>query len=261
MYPLVSSEVNFEFNWPDALGLGFLPQAFGSADAKAYLKAYDELYLQEEIKAEALTRNIEAFARFLEVASRQNAQVTNVAGISRDAQVARQTVAGFFEILVATMIGYWLPACKLKRVTKQKAHPNFYFFDCGVVRSLSGRGAYPVQHEEKGALFKTTILNEVRAFLSYMKLDYPIFYWSSHDDVEVDLILETTKGFVAIEIKSSPRWENRFNAGFNRLREDFEASKLKPFGVYLGERKLMSGHATVYPGKEFLKALWDRNII
>ena len=52
------------------------------------MDVHAETYLQEEIKAEALTRNIGHFARFLEVAARQNGQVTNVAGIARDAALA-----------------------------------------------------------------------------------------------------------------------------------------------------------------------------
>ena len=62
-------------------------------------RAYVQLYLREEIRAEALVRNLPGFVRFLPVAALLNAQVINVAGIARDAGVARTTVQGYLDIL------------------------------------------------------------------------------------------------------------------------------------------------------------------
>ncbi len=75
--------------------------------------------------------------------------------------VAWQTVHGYFKILIDTLTGFWLYPWELKRTTKQVAHPKFYFFDSGVVRALSGRIAYPVLHEELGALFGTLIIKRI----------------------------------------------------------------------------------------------------
>lgn len=227
----------------------------------SYLKAYADAYLQEEIKGEALTRSLGNFSRFLEVTARQNGQVTNVSGISRDAQVSRQTVQGYFDILNDTLLGNWLQPWKLKRATKQVAHPKFYFFDAGVARALSERLPYPPTNEELGPLFETFVLGEVRAYLSYSKLDYPIYFWSSHDGVEVDLFLEIRHGYLAIELKSLPRWETRFNRGLIRIREDLGKKKVHIIGVYTGEREAKFGDVRVLPLIRFLKELWDGDII
>ena len=123
-------------------------------------------------RAEALTRNVGAFARFLEVAARQNGQVTNVSAIARDAAVSRQTVQTYFDVLVDTLVGYWVRPWKLKQATKQVAGPKFYLFDTGVTRALSQRLPYPPTDEESGALLETFIFNEARAFLAYSGLRY-----------------------------------------------------------------------------------------
>ncbi len=104
---------------------------------KKSLQAYSETYLKEEIREEALTRNFGSFARFLEIAARQNGRLTNATAIARDAAVARQTVQGYFDILIDTLVGFWLHPWKLKRTTKQVSHPKFYFFDSGVVMVLA----------------------------------------------------------------------------------------------------------------------------
>ena len=237
-----------------------LPTALTAEDPKSYLTSYAEVYLKEEIKEEALTRNIGSFARFLEVAARQNGQVTNVSDIARDAGVARQTVQGFFEILVDTLIGSWLQAWKLKRATKQIAHPKFYFFDSGVARSLSGRLPYPPLPEEIGALLETLLHHELVSYFSYSGLNYPLTFWRSHDDVEVDFFFETDRGYVAIECKSASIWKKDFQKGLHRMKQEVGKSKVKCIGVYLGERRAQYDDVSIYPLKEFLQMLWSGDI-
>ena len=260
-FPLVSREVEFQLPELRRSGFGMLPRAFVSEKPQHYLRTYAHAYLQEEIKAEALTRNIGAFSRFLEVAARQNGQVTNVSNIARDAQVARQTVEGYFEILVDTLIGAWLPAWKLKRATKQLQHPKFYFFDAGVCRALSARLPYPPLEEEMGFLFETWIFNELRAYLSYSGLNYPLYYWSSPDRVEVDFFLETADGHVAVEVKSGAVWRKAFQKGLVRLRGEMGKGAVRCFGVYGGSRGAEYDGVPILPWVEFLRRLWRGEII
>ncbi|MCI5149009.1 MAG: ATP-binding protein [Candidatus Electrothrix sp. MAN1_4] len=261
MFPLVSREVDFKLDLEKQISFGMLPTAFLSPHPKKFLQAYSETYLKEEIREEALTRNFGNFARFLEIAARQNGQLTNATAIARDAGVARQTVQGYFEILIDTLIGFWLQPWKLKRTTKQVSHPKFYFFDSGVVRALSGRLPYPATPEESGPLLECFIINEIRAYLHYTELDYPLFFWRSPNGVEVDILLETSRGFVAIELKNGKRWDKRFNRGMHRLSEEFGKGKLTCFGVFMGERILTVDNVTVYPALDFLKRLWDGTLI
>ena len=261
LHPLVSAELDFALRMEDALSHGTLPMAMTGESPKDYLRTYAETYLVHEVQAEALTRNLGAFARFLEIAARQNAQVTNATSIGRDAGIDRRTVQSHFGILIDTLIGYWLPAWKLRSATKQVQQSKFYFFDCGVVRALSGRLPYPPTAEERGPLLETIVLNEIRAFLSYSGRHYVPHYWRSYDGAEVDVLCETATGFVAVEIKASARWDTRFNRGFRRIREHLPTRTATCYGVYLGERPASWGGVRVLPALEFLKRLWDGEVL
>ena len=261
MFPLVSAELEFERSIDDLLVHGSMPLAVTGADPVGYLLAYAETYLQEEIRAEALTRSIGSFSRFLEVAARQNGQVTNLSAIARDAAVARSTVHNYFEILEDTLVGHWVHAWKLKRATKQVAHPKFYLFDCGVVRALSGRLPYPPASEEEGPLLETLLYGEMRAYIAYGKLRYPLYYWRSYDRVEVDVLCETRRGFVAVAIKSATRWERRYQRGLERMRAEFGADRVCCYGVYRGARPARWNDIQVLPVMDFLRRLWDGDIL
>ncbi|MBT8339178.1 MAG: DUF4143 domain-containing protein, partial [Desulfatitalea sp.] len=261
MLPFVSAELGEIFSADKMLAYGSLPMAILGEDPVAYLTTYADVYLQEEIKAEALTRNLGNFIRFLEIAARQNGQITNVSGISRDAAVSRQTVQNYFSVLVDTLIGYWLAPWKLKRRTKQVQHSKFYLFDPGVARALSGRVAYPVTHEERGSLFETLILNEIRCYLTYAKRPYKIYFWRNYDGIEVDFLCETTAGFVAAEFKSLNRWDKRFSRGLQRMRIELGPQPVSCYGVYLGDRAALLDEVKILPVGDFLGKLWNGDIL
>ena len=115
-----------------------------------------------------------------------------------------------------------IPAASVEAeiATKQVRQSKFHFFDSGVARTLSGRLPYPPTPEEFGPLAETFVLNELRAWLGYSGVDYRLSFWRSYDGAEVDVVCETVEGFVAIEIKASPRWEKRFNRGLRRVRDE-----------------------------------------
>lgn len=258
MFPLVSSETG-SVPALERLAFGMLPKAYLSERPKRFLEAYAVTYLKEEIQAEALTRSIGDFSRFLEVAALHNAQLTNMSNIARDAQVARQTVQGYFDVVVDTLLGSWLHAWKLKRATKLVRHPKFYFFDAGVARALSGRLPYAPSAEEMGTIFETYLLHEIRAYLRYTDRNYPIYFFRTFDDVEVDLLFESARGMVAIEFKASKTWRGEYNRGFRRIKTEFDS--VDCIGVYTGERRMKQEGVTVYPYREFLEGLWEEKLI
>jgi predicted AAA+ superfamily ATPase len=261
MFPLVSAEGGADRDLDDLLAHGMLPLAVTGGRPGPFLRAYCDVYLKEEVQAEALVRQIGPFHRFLEVAARMNGQTVNVAGIARDAAIARQTATEFFQILVDTLLASWLPAWKLKRAVKQVAHPKFYLFDSGVARQLAGVGHLHIHPEERGFLLETYLLHELRAYLHYNDLDYPVAYWRTHAGVEVDFVVETPDGLVAIEVKSGSRWDSRFSAGLRALQELQPKSKIKAFGVYAGPRAMAMDDVRVLPWRRFLDELWGGRIV
>jgi predicted AAA+ superfamily ATPase len=261
MFPLVSAEAGLERDLDEILTEGMLPLAVTGKRPAAFLRSYCEMYLREEVQAEALVRQIGPFHRFLEVAARVNAQAVNITGIARAAGIARQTANDFFQILVDTLLATWLPAWKLKRAVKQVAHPKFFLLDTGVARQLGGTAHLPLHPEERGTLLETFLLHEMRAYVHYSGLEYPIAYWQVHGGSEVDFVVETKAGLVAIEVKSGSRWDSRYGAGIRSLRERVRGGRVTALGVYAGPRALVTDDIRVLPWKDFLGDLWSGRIL
>lgn len=104
MFPLLPQELGRDFNLAEVLRHGSLPVIWAAPDRREALESYVQMYLKEEIQAESLVRNLPGFARFLPVAAVFHGQVLSVAGLARDAGVARTTVDGYIGILAETSI-------------------------------------------------------------------------------------------------------------------------------------------------------------
>src|SRR3989304_6195891 len=78
----------------------------------------------QKIEEPSLVRNLPGFARFLPVAALLHAQVLNVAGLARDAGVARTTVAAYLESLADTHLTWQLPAFEGRLLGTRGRHPG-----------------------------------------------------------------------------------------------------------------------------------------
>lgn len=205
MHPFTPEELGKDFNLDTALKVGLLPVVWSSSDRSFALKAYTQMYLKEEIKAEGLTRNLPGFARFLPVAGLYHAQIINMNAIARESQISRDSVRGFFSILEDTLLGFFLPAYSAKIRLREQKHPKFYLIDPGIARSLK-QNFGSVSKEEQGSLFEGLIAQLLRAYKDYRNLCDSISYWAPAEarKTEVDFILERgKKELIAVEVKSS----------------------------------------------------------
>jgi predicted AAA+ superfamily ATPase len=144
-FPLTASELGYDVSVDRVLRFGLLPQIHTEVGHEVdVLDAYVANYVRKEIQQEAQVRNLASFARLLETAALVNGQVVNVAGIARDAAVARPTVQGYFATLEDTLIGCWLPAWREGAKVREVASAKFYLIDPGVARALSGRLREPI---------------------------------------------------------------------------------------------------------------------
>ncbi len=255
-FPLTASEIGSGFRLEHALRFGTLPAVWSArreADRIALLEAYAENYVAQEIRHEAVVKSLDAFTRFLDVAATVNAQVVNVAGVARDAAVARPTVQGYFEILVDTLIGSWLPAWRPRAKVKEVAHSKFYFFDPGVVRALTRHVHDPLADDERGRMLETYVLHELRAWIDRSGIGGELSYWRTPSGSEVDFVWTRGSKLVGIEVKAATKWRREDGAALTDLTES--RSIKRAFGVYRGEQTLKLGDLLVLPVEKFLEKL------
>jgi len=260
MFPFTPSELGADFKLERALSIGTIPLVWVREDPRDALDAYVQMYLREEIQAEALVRNLPGFSRFLPVSALFHGQEINTASLARDAGVARTTVAGYLEILEDTLLATRLPAYEGRLRVREKKHPKLFWIDPGLVRALKGQHG-PLAAEERGPLLEGLALMLLGAHGAAARAWDAIHYWSPAEAkmTEVDFLLTQGKEKKAIEVKAATRLREDHLRGLRAI--DGLAGLERRILVYLGEAVLKTEDGIeVWPFETFAERLASRKL-
>ena len=256
LYPLIFPEIP-AFSLIKALNSGLIPRHYDSARSSRLIQSYVGDYLKEEIAAEALTRNIPAFSRFLEVAALSNGEILNYSNIARECGISSPTVKEYFQILEDTLIGRQLPAFRKRKKRRLVTSPKFCFFDLSPVIHFSRRGKVVPGSELFGRAFEHYIWMEIVAHSSYSGLFYPISYWRTASGFEVDFIIGDHE--IAIEVKSTELAHTTHLKGLRRFKEEYSARRSILVSLDAKPRMTEDG-IEILPWQIFLERLWGGEI-
>ncbi len=256
LHPLVAPEVEYGF-FLERINRGSLPAILTSPISSELLKAYVGTYLQEEILAEGLVRNIGSFSRFLSTAGLINGEQVNFTAAGSDAGIPPRTVREYYHVLEDTLVGYLLPPFQHTRKRKPVSTPKFYFFDVGVANTLAKRGHVEPGSELFGRAFEHFIFLELRAYLDYRRIDQPLTYWRCQSQFEVDFIIGDTIG---IEVKGKSVVQTRDLKGLRALSEDVTLRQKIVVSLERESRRTDEG-IQVLPVETFLRRLWRGEIV
>ena len=195
-----------QYTFEQSLIYGALPGIVAMDDdreRREMITAYTHIYLEEEIRAEALSRKIGAFGRFLELAAQESGTNPNLTKLSLESGVSVPTIKEFFSILEDTLVvekvGPYLKNAR-KRIL---ASPRYYFFDLGV-RNAMARAPLTegLLNVDKGRLFEHAVILEIIRRIRSLNLGYKVYYWRTAAGAEVDCVIDTGTEVIPVEIKS-----------------------------------------------------------
>lgn len=202
IYQEIASHTPYELN--DFLLDGSLPEIVlekNTAEREALLEAYVMTYLEEEIRAEALVRELGDFARFLELAASESGKIVNFSKLSQKIGVAHSTISGYYQILEDCLIVERIePICESKTRKKLSKAQKYLFYDLGV-RRVAAREGRRLAREQMGHLFEHYVGLEIIRYMRTAQKRSTLHYWRDPNGVEVDWVIKTEKNYFPIEVK------------------------------------------------------------
>ncbi|MGE3758607.1 MAG: ATP-binding protein [Pseudobdellovibrionaceae bacterium] len=235
--PLIPLELEENFDEIKACRRGLLPDPYLEVDERSWqktLRTYAATYLREEIQAEALTRNLEGFSRFFNVAAAWSGDFLDFAKMSSLASIERTSAKRYFEILEDTLIAYRLEAFAKSEKVRLIQHPRFYFFDVGVLNGVMGN--FTVSPDRLGRLWEHLVIQTIRATAQALDKDVRMSVFRTAGGAEVDLILEDGSDLFAIEIKAAKKVSAMDFRGFAAFSGFVGKRKHRAFVVSMDER-------------------------
>ena len=253
MHPFMAGELGAGFDLRAALSLGTVPTVLSSSDPAGALSAYASLYVEQEVRAEGLARDVGNFSRFLEAIAFSHAATLNVSEVARECETSRSTVSGYVELVEDLLLAFRLPVFTRRAKRRLVAHPRFFYFDCGVFRSLRPSGPLDRPEEISGPALEGLVAQHLRAWLAYSETDGRLYYWRTRAGAEVDFVLYGTPGIWGIDVMNADRIRPADLRGLGAFGDEYpEARRIL---LYRGEQRLVRNRVLCLPVGEFLAKL------
>lgn len=252
--PLCSAELNYELP-ENIISYGSLPGVYtepNQSDREKLLSTYTGVYLKEEIQAEALTKNLEGFARFLFVAAAECTKFLDLAKLANQAQIERHSAVRWFEILEDTLLVHKVPSYSKSNRKRLVQHPRYFLFDNGILNALLRN--FKCSEDRIGMLFENLFYSQLKTSSYALDKEIDISNYRTEHGAEIDFIVEIEGKTWAIECKSSKNITKVNKKPFESFAEVCKAD-FHPAIAYLGnESKRVSG-IDVLPWQVLLKKI------
>ena len=253
LHPFMASELGDEFKLADALKNGLIPLITTAADPVKKMAAYLRLYLNEEVQAEGLVREIDTFARFLETISFSHGALINVSNIARECRISRKSIENYLSVMEDLLLACSLPVFTRRARRAMTTHPKFYLFDTGVFQHLRPKGPLDSVHEIDGIALEGLVMQHLKAWSEYSDGNIQCFFWRTKGGSEIDFVVYGESHFYAIEVKNAAHVNTKHLRTLKTFCRDYPEAR--PLFLYRGKDKLMIDGISCWPVDEFLRKL------
>lgn len=188
----------------DVIWNGQYPEpALAPEKRELWIRSYIQTYIERDIRLLHNVQDLRLFETFVALCAARQAQEFNKATVARECGVSEHTANAWAGLLQATYIIALLPPFFRnfgKRIVKT---PKLYFLDSGIVCSLTRQPSAPaaLSGAAGGALFEGLIVAEALKVYSNHGKRPNLFFWRSHDGLEIDLLIHENDTIYPVEIK------------------------------------------------------------
>lgn len=201
---------------PHRLVYGYYPEIITHiGQERERLKLIADSYLYKDILMFQGLKKSEKLIHLLKMLAAQIGTEVNYNRLSRDLQINHETVEKYIQLLEQSFVIFRLPAFSTNQQKELKKGRKIYFFDNGIINTLTGNFSILETRQDKGALWENFVISELYKKHTYEKTYGQFYFWRTHDQQEIDLIIDQNQVLYAHEIKWSPKAKARLSKTFS----------------------------------------------
>jgi len=172
-----------------------------------WMESFRMTYLERDLRRISDIGNLAEFNRLMQMTAGMTGTLLNQASLARDVGMSAATAGRHLSILEASLLIHRLPpyfANVGKRLVKS---PKLYWSDTGLCSHLLGidhiKSITQTDGKLLGKLFETFVVTEVRALLPLIHQSARLYHLRTHDQLEVDGLIERGQRHLLYEVKAS----------------------------------------------------------
>jgi len=184
-------------------------------DRTFWFKGYEQTYLERDIREISQIENIVAYRNLLPLVCLRSGQILNVSQLGRDAKLTSATTSRYVSLLETSFVISKLNPYLRNRASRLIKSPKVYISDSGLACFMVGIDNFRMDYQEPllGTLFETYVAQNLFAIIDSRWKEAQLYFWGIQGRNEVDFIIEVGRYCLAIEVKSSGRWQKKDLSG------------------------------------------------
>ena len=200
---------------------GFYPRIHDQKlDPSEWLANYVQTYVERDVRNILNIGDVEAFDHFLRLCAGRTGQLLNLSSLAADCGITHTTARRWISLLEASFIVYQLRPHHQNFSKRLIKSPKLYFLDTGLLCYLL-RIRTPedlANHASRGAVFESLVISELIKSYLHRGLEADIYFWRDSTGHEVDVLVDSGKLLLPIEIKSGQTVPSDATAGLDYWR-------------------------------------------
>jgi len=201
-------------------------------DRKFWLSDYTITYLERDLKDLVNLSDLMPFKKFQRIAALRAANLISYTELAKDSGIGIETARRYLEYLRISYQAFFIHPFYKNLTSSQIKSPKLFWTDNGLLRHLSELG-YSLNN---GQLYENYIAGELNKYLRTVRSETKLYFYRTRSGMEIDFILETPKGLIAIESKNRDTVTRSDFKALSKVAETSDKSWIGSIVTYRGNK-------------------------
>jgi predicted AAA+ superfamily ATPase len=186
-------------------------------DPLIWFRGYEQTYLERDVRELSRVQDLTALRTLLRLTALRTGQLLSPSQLGRDAKLSAATTSRYLSLFEASFLITRMEPYLGNRSSRLIKSPKLYLSDAGLASYLAGLEPSSFIRSDPlyGAMFETYVAQNLLSILSATWQDAALYFWTVQGRHEVDFVIESGRSCIALELKSSARWQKKDLAGLN----------------------------------------------
>jgi predicted AAA+ superfamily ATPase len=168
-------------------------------DRESWFTAYVATYLERDLREVSAIEELTDFRLAMSAFALRAGTPVNHADVARELGMVARTLRRWLELLDVTHQLARIPAFTLRRSTRLRKRPKYYWNDVALAMHIAGIS------EPTGVHLETIVCSDLRAWATLQPRRPIVQYWRDEENREVDFVVERDGALLAVEVKATQR--------------------------------------------------------
>jgi predicted AAA+ superfamily ATPase len=195
--------------------------------------------VERDLRQITIVKDLTLFERFLKLCAGRMGQILNLQSLGNETGISHTTARSWMTLLEASYIVFLLQPWHTNISKRLIKSPKLYFHDVGLATFLLGleNDTQVSRDPLRGNLFENMVVSEALKFRYNRGRRNNLFFYRESNGNEVDLLAESGRRLLAVEIKSGATISTDYFKGLRHFAKAFGVNRQITGGVIYGGRE------------------------